>query len=429
MTAEEEPVISGTLTDEITYEEIGRLQDALNEAGFETKVSFGSSTFDVLRSEEYERSDEQSAAADESEEPASSEHVKSDEPDPAPEPESEESVGKEPVENDGEPEPERVLPSPSDYIDAMAGNGWMTTGEIVEAAGVTDPTQSDKQRFHNIKHDHLDFGSRLEDRPDPADKRRKQYRLTEEAEEQDGGEDSPSPIGGEPEAPLPDSLPGDADTDEAAAPADLRDELEAEKTEVEDDPDEVKTYECRDDECDDRFDHQRTREEHEKEEHGRDYSLQRTRTEMSTILEVVDENATGEYLCYPCAVTFSKASEAKTHEISVHQPEDVNALKMLTKDEFEPRWLLLYDTNGVDWVHPKEREAKKACVVRILSEAAAPLDRADIRNETDMTNREIQAVLDELVDDDQIVKDVPSGLSEDSSPVYSLVPEKQEVAM
>ncbi len=43
MTAEEEPVISGTLTDEITYEEIGRLQDALNEAGL-SEVS-RSSTF------------------------------------------------------------------------------------------------------------------------------------------------------------------------------------------------------------------------------------------------------------------------------------------------------------------------------------------------------------------------------------------------
>jgi ribosomal protein L37AE/L43A len=81
--------------------------------------------------------------------------------------------------------------SASDITEVMDGQEWMTAKEIAsKAARVDEATRSLVQMFYNRKSDDSELRERIESRPDPDDKRRKQYRFAKDDAEEAGQENS-----------------------------------------------------------------------------------------------------------------------------------------------------------------------------------------------------------------------------------------------
>jgi predicted HTH transcriptional regulator len=66
--------------------------------------------------------------------------------------------------------------------------------------------------------------------------------------------------------------------------------------------------------------------------------------------------------------------------------------------------MLVYDSRGTSFTHPKIREGKKKRVCRVLSDHEYMLDRRELRTETGLTKDEVARLLDELVDEGRVVQ-------------------------
>ncbi|WP_226006024.1 hypothetical protein [Natrinema salinisoli] len=80
--------------------------------------------------------------------------------------------------------------TPENVLTAMQDNGWMTTHEIAqEVTSQSDPSYAVREKFHKQRHNHPDLDAQIESRRDPADGRRKQYRIRPDGEEKDSATD------------------------------------------------------------------------------------------------------------------------------------------------------------------------------------------------------------------------------------------------
>jgi hypothetical protein len=122
--------------------------------------------------------------------------------------------------------------------------------------------------------------------------------------------------------------------------------------------------------------------------------------------DCLDSGLTGNYLCCDCGKVFDETHPEKVvkrHEAEKHLPEGTR-LADVPDEELAERWMLVYDSRGTSFTHPRVWEGKKKRVCRVLKDQECMLDRRELRTKTGLPKKEVIGLLDELVDEGRVVQ-------------------------